>query len=86
MRQIASMALNASYLALLDAGIPMSTSFASVSCLINNEGQFLLDPHQFEMEDNHFLSCHTFCFGSKNELLLTESFGEFSIEEVIIYY
>lgn len=42
--QLLSCCLNAACMALMDAGLPMSHLFCSVTCAISKEGQIIIDP------------------------------------------
>ncbi|GAB5585684.1 exosome non-catalytic core subunit rrp46 [Umbelopsis nana] len=76
-----STAVNAISLAMLDAGLPMSSMIASVAAAIDQEGNLLLDPNSQELEDAS--SVHTFAFDntSSYNLLLSQSSGTFSEDQ-----
>ena len=42
--QLLSCCINAACMALLDAGVPMKYLIASVTCILDKDGQLLLDP------------------------------------------
>lgn len=56
--QLISAAINATCLALLDAGIPLSTTVASVTCAVTQEGELVLDP-DFQEEQVRYSSPNT---------------------------
>jgi exosome complex component RRP46 len=47
---ILSAAINAMILALLDSGLPMKTTCCAVACIINKDGDLILDPTALELE------------------------------------
>ncbi|KAH8555206.1 ribosomal protein S5 domain 2-type protein [Umbelopsis sp. PMI_123] len=78
---ILSTTVNAISLAMLDAGLPMSSLVASVSAAIDQENNILLDPSSQELENAS--SVHTFAFDntSSYNLLLSHSTGTFSEDQ-----
>jgi exosome complex component RRP46 len=80
---ILPVALNAAVLACIDAGIPMISMIGSISVSVTADGQILLDPDQGEIDSS--VSRHVFAFAEKsNGLVLQESWGSFSISDVIL--
>ncbi|KAL1916759.1 uncharacterized protein VTP21DRAFT_5463 [Calcarisporiella thermophila] len=75
---VLSAVINAASLALINAGIPMRSVPASVSCIVK-DGNIILDPAEEEMENS--TSTHTFSFDSEGQLLLCESLGSFTDTE-----
>jgi len=82
---IIAAAINATTMALIDAGIPMKDIVAAVSCVINNDDQILLDPTAQEMEN--VKSVHTFAFNkTSSSLLFCESLGLFTDDQYFNCY
>ena len=82
---ILPVALNAAILACIDAGIPINGMVGAISICVNGKGEILLDPDQGEIES--CVSRHVFAFEEKsNQLVLQESWGTFSIQDVIIFF
>ncbi|KAI8899546.1 ribosomal protein S5 domain 2-type protein [Globomyces pollinis-pini] len=78
---ILAAAVNAMVLALLDAGVPMKSTGAAVTCLINKDGELLLDPTALELKDAQ--STHTFVFDQSSlSCIAIHSTGLFTEEEV----
>ena len=73
-------AINATTMALIDAGIPMKDMVAAISCVVNKDDQILLDPTAQEMESAK--SVHTFAFDKTSTMLFCESLGLFTEEQV----
>lgn len=78
-----SAAINCSYLALIDAGVALYSSFASVSMGIKN------NEHIYHPSTEILLDCkshHVFCFsvvdGCPKDMILIESQGSFTEEEL----
>ncbi|KAI9295193.1 ribosomal protein S5 domain 2-like protein [Neoconidiobolus thromboides FSU 785] len=73
--------INATTLALIDAGVPMSSLIASSSAAVFPDGTILLDPTSEELKNAE--SCHTFAFSSISEdsLVYSDSIGKYSFEE-----
>ena len=46
---ILSAAINAMILALLDSGLPMKSTCCAVTCIINKDGDLVLDPTALEL-------------------------------------
>ncbi|NXX82260.1 EXOS5 protein, partial [Urocolius indicus] len=76
-----SCCLNASCLALLDAGLPLSSLFCGITCALDPDGSIILDPStQQEQEARAVL---TFAIHSKDrKVLMATSKGNCSGEEV----
>ncbi|EDW14032.1 exosome complex component RRP46 [Drosophila mojavensis] len=73
-------ALNAACLAMLIGGLPLKYSFAAVHCIINEKGDFILDPE--ESETQHQKASFTFAFDSVDgDLLLVQTKGAFKIAQ-----
>ncbi|KND02508.1 exosome non-catalytic core subunit RRP46 [Spizellomyces punctatus DAOM BR117] len=82
---ILSTALNAATLALVDAGIPLRSLAASVTCMIDDTGELLLDPTAIELERS--ASVHTFAFDNVSEgTLANMSTGLFTVDEYMRCY
>ncbi|CAB4401319.1 ribosomal protein S5 domain 2-like protein [Rhizophagus irregularis] len=82
---IIAAAINATTMALIDAGIPMKDIVAAVSCVINKDDQILLDPTLQEMEN--IKSVHTFAFNkTTSSLLFCESLGLFTDDQYFNCY
>ncbi|ODV81982.1 ribosomal protein S5 domain 2-like protein [Suhomyces tanzawaensis NRRL Y-17324] len=78
-----SAAINCAFYALIDANIALNYSFAAVSVSLN-EGKYLKDPawKQLSESDSHHVICFSIQDGKAEKLLLLESQGDFSEEEV----
>ncbi|CAI2193756.1 19449_t:CDS:2, partial [Funneliformis geosporum] len=77
---IVAAAINATTIALINAGIPMKDLVAAVSCVVNKDDKILLDPTAQEMENAK--SIHTFAFDrTSSTLLFCESLGLFTEEQ-----
>ncbi|KAJ3092713.1 Exosome component 5 [Quaeritorhiza haematococci] len=77
---ILSAAVNATTLALIDAGIPMKSLVASVTCMVDQDGELVLDPTLNEMENAR--SVHFFAFDNVNDgVIASQSTGIFSEDE-----
>lgn len=77
-------AINATTLALVDAGVPMSHMVAAAACAVSAQGQVLVDPVQEEVDSAR--SVHTLAFafrgnGKTPEPVYVDSRGEFSLED-----
>lgn len=73
-------AINASTLALLDAGVPMLGLIAALTCAISESGDVVLDPSL--KESKAAASLHTFAFDSESKgVVLSESTGVYSEAE-----
>ncbi|XP_034660242.1 exosome complex component RRP46 [Drosophila subobscura] len=73
-------ALNSACLAMLIGGLPLKCSFAAVHCIINDQGEYVLDPDQ--RETVHQRASFTFAFDSlEGNLLLVQTKGSFKIAE-----
>lgn len=78
--QIDACALNAACLAMLIGGLPLKYSFAAVHCIINEQGDFVLDPEQSETLRQR--ASFTFAFDSvEGNLLLVQTKGAFKIAQ-----
>ena len=76
--------INALNLALIDCGIPINAAIAAVTCMINRDGEFMLDPSNLEIQ--MATSVHTFAFDSKGGLVNAYSTGTYSHEEVFKFH
>ncbi|XP_068155587.1 exosome complex component RRP46 [Drosophila tropicalis] len=73
-------AVNAACLAMIIGGLPMKYSFAAVQCIINEDGEYILDPDQ--RETLHQRASFTFAFDSlEGDLLLVQTKGSFKIAQ-----
>ncbi|KAH8307709.1 hypothetical protein KR044_009959, partial [Drosophila immigrans] len=73
-------ALNAACLAMLIGGLPLKFSFAAVHCIINEDGEYVVDPEQ--SETIHQQASLTFAFDSTDgNLLLVQTKGVFKISQ-----
>ncbi|KAH8397696.1 hypothetical protein KR215_007176 [Drosophila sulfurigaster] len=73
-------ALNAACLSMLIGGLPLKYSFAAVHCIINEEGEFIVDPELSETVDQQ--ASFTFAFDSVDgNLLLVQTKGSFKIAQ-----
>jgi exosome complex component RRP46 len=75
-----STALNAAYLALIDAGIPLNGTLASISCMVDSNGHVLLDPTKFELMNAQ--STHEIAMDSQGQIFYIDSVGTFKLNEV----
>lgn len=66
-----SCCINAACLALLDAGIPMKYLMASVMCIIDKDGELILDPTEKQTREAKCL--HTFAFESQEQKIITST-------------
>ncbi|XP_030622248.1 exosome complex component RRP46 [Chanos chanos] len=73
--------LNAACMALIDAGLPMSSLFCGITCAINTEGQIITDPSvQQEKESRALL---TFAIDSvERKVMMSSTKGSFSVKEL----
>lgn len=55
--------MNALTLCLLDAGVPMHTLVSAVSCVIDKDGELLLDPTSLEIKVKHLKEHVIDCVG-----------------------
>ncbi|ORX80457.1 ribosomal protein S5 domain 2-like protein [Basidiobolus meristosporus CBS 931.73] len=74
-------AINAVTLALIDAGIPVKNIISASTCLIDGEGQLVIDPTLKELETPSS-SIHTFAFDSTTQgVVFSESIGSYSEDD-----
>ncbi|KAJ3276371.1 Exosome component 5 [Terramyces sp. JEL0728] len=72
--------INAMMLALLDAGVPLNSTFAGVTTMLHNDGRLLLDPTLIELAEAQ--SVHNFVFDAiSGNCITTNSTGVFTKEE-----
>jgi len=65
---------------MLVGGLPLKYSFAAVHCIINEQGEYVLDPDQ--SETLHQRASFTFAFDSvEGNLLLVQTKGAFKIAQ-----
>ncbi|CAG0884531.1 unnamed protein product [Darwinula stevensoni] len=77
-----SCCLNACCLALLDAGVPMNSTFAAVTIGISKDDDLIVDPDDTQEEECESLL--TFAFESQNlELVASHADGQFTAETFI---
>eukprot|EP00842_Homolaphlyctis_polyrhiza_P000467 jgi/Hompol1/1420/HPOL_005519-RA len=77
---ILATALNAVLLALMDAGVPLQTTFSAVACSIHRNGMLLLDP--IDLESNNAQSNHTLVYDSTTgDIMAVYSSGLFTQDE-----
>ncbi|CAG8504956.1 4581_t:CDS:2 [Diversispora eburnea] len=82
---ILATAINATTMALINAGISMRDIVVAVSCVICKDGTILIDPKVQEIEENQ--SFHTFAFNKVSlNLLFCESFGVFTEQQYFDCY
>ncbi|KAK6464075.1 ribosomal protein S5 domain 2-type protein [Scheffersomyces coipomensis] len=84
-------AINGCYFALVDAGIALYSSFASV-CIsltedhqtIDEEPEYIIDPNlkQLHKSDSHHVICFNIEDKKANKILLLESLGDFTEEQL----
>ncbi|KAJ1859942.1 exosome non-catalytic core subunit rrp46, partial [Coemansia sp. RSA 486] len=75
-------AINATSLALVDAGIPLKTMVAAACCAVRADGEIVADPTEEEARDA--LSIHTFAFSSTSpddNPVYVDSRGSFTMEQ-----
>ncbi|XP_017040193.1 exosome complex component RRP46 [Drosophila ficusphila] len=73
-------AINSACFAMLIGGLPLKYSFAAVHCIINEQGEYVLDPDQ--SETLHQRASFTFAFDSVDgDLLLVQTKGAFKIAQ-----
>ncbi|KAK3090356.1 hypothetical protein FSP39_011141 [Pinctada imbricata] len=73
--------INASCLALLDASVSMKFLVAAVSCIIDNDGNIVLDPNR--KQEKTARSSLTFVFDNKDKKIVTiNAKGDYRIEEL----
>uniref|UniRef100_A0A1A9VSM6 RNase_PH domain-containing protein n=1 Tax=Glossina austeni TaxID=7395 RepID=A0A1A9VSM6_GLOAU len=73
-------AINAACMALLIGGVPMKFTVAAVHCVVDKNGEIVLDPDQLQAADNR--ASFTFVFDSvEKDLVAVHSFGCFKINQ-----
>ncbi|KAJ1814587.1 exosome non-catalytic core subunit rrp46 [Coemansia sp. RSA 2599] len=75
-------AINATTLALVDAGIPLKAMIASAACAVRKDGEVVVDPTEEEVQEA--LSVHTFAFSSvcpDENPVYVDSRGSFSTDQ-----
>ncbi|RUS34238.1 ribosomal protein S5 domain 2-type protein [Jimgerdemannia flammicorona] len=83
---VGSAAINATTMALLDAGIPMNALVGSVTCMVGKEdGEILMDPTMEEL--SRARSIHTFAFdsASRTSVMMDENGGKGTSGGVVLY-
>ncbi|KAI9596484.1 exosome component Rrp46 [Syncephalis fuscata] len=74
--------LNATAMALLDAGLPLRIVPAAVTCIVTSEGHLWIDPTA--EEEAAAKSTHTMAFEREsNQLVFMESFGDYTEQELV---
>jgi exosome complex component RRP46 len=74
---------NAMCLALMDAGVPMRSMFAGVSCVQQESGELTWDPTAEEEEES--TAKYTFVYeNSKNNAIYVHCTGESTIEQYVL--
>ncbi|CAG8523505.1 6468_t:CDS:2 [Ambispora gerdemannii] len=82
---ILATAINATCLALIDAGVPMKAIITAVTCIVTQQGDVLVDPTSKEAEEA--VSTHTFAFDSLFfNAVLCESNGIFTEKQFLESY
>ncbi|KAJ3291791.1 Exosome component 5 [Borealophlyctis nickersoniae] len=77
---ILSAAMNAAVLALIDAGIPLQSLIGSTTCMIDDQGDVLLDPTALELQNAR--SVHMFAFDNVSSgIIACESVGLYTASE-----
>lgn len=71
--------LDATCLALIDAGVPMRCTFISTIAQVDTAGEIVTQPDSKEVARGR--SLHVFTFSSEGEMLLVESEGAFTLAE-----
>lgn len=79
-----SIAINSLIFALIDAGIPMKNHGGAVCCAITKENIIILDPNLEEEKNSK--SVHTFVFDSNGKMILCNSIGSFTSQEVSCFF
>ncbi|KTG41940.1 hypothetical protein cypCar_00023803, partial [Cyprinus carpio] len=80
--KLLSCCLNAACMALMDAGLPMSHLFCSVTCAISKEGQIITDPTALQEKESRALL--TFAVDSvERTVLMSSTTGSFSVQEAM---
>ncbi|XP_061683381.1 exosome complex component RRP46 isoform X2 [Syngnathoides biaculeatus] len=73
--------LNASCMAMMDAGLPMSCLFCGVTCAIHTDGRIITDPTAAQEAESRALL--TFAIDSKERrVMMTSTKGSFSVHEM----
>ncbi|QIW95935.1 hypothetical protein AMS68_001453 [Peltaster fructicola] len=70
--------VNAAFLGLLDAGLPLRTTSAATLIAINNNNELVIDPTS--KQANSCSSIHALAYDLSGALLLNESIGNFDID------
>nr|POF11580.1 exosome complex component rrp46 [Quercus suber] len=70
--------LNATFLALVDGGLPLATSMSSVLAVVSNVGEVVLQPTEKQLAQ--CADIHAFTYSADGGLLLMESSGSFDME------
>lgn len=67
-------------MALVIGGVPMKFTVGAVHCIIDKDGQLILDPDQYQAKD--YRACFTFVFDSlERDLVTVHSSGCFKIAQ-----
>lgn len=80
-----SCALNCCYFALIDANVPLYTSFAAVCMAVASDGNVSVSPSLTDLQkaESHHVVCFDIREGKSSKILLVESDGSFT-EEVLV--
>ncbi|XP_043918676.1 exosome complex component RRP46 isoform X1 [Protopterus annectens] len=76
-----SCCLNASFVAMMDAGLPMKSSFCGLTCVIGTDGNIVLDPTAKQEKESRAVLIFGIESTEKKVLLLTTK-GSCSVEEL----
>lgn len=83
-KEVASI-INASYLALIDANVALSSSFAAESFAISRDGEIIANPTTLDLRLS--VSSHVVCYAIKDakasDLLFSDSIGSFTESQLI---
>ncbi|KAL7647008.1 UNVERIFIED_CONTAM: hypothetical protein RMT77_002265 [Armadillidium vulgare] len=77
-----SVSINASCLALLDAGIQMSTTFAAVTCCLTNDDVCIVEPSEIELKESKAVLTYVFD-GTKMDVITTHQEGAFDCKQLL---
>lgn len=77
-------AVNSVYLALLNAGISLNSSFLSSLCVCDYNGAFIVRPtiEELDMSKSHHVSVFSIVDGKADELIYSDSLGETTEEDL----
>lgn len=73
--------LNAACMALMDAGLPMSCLFCGITCVINTDGQIIIDPSLQQEKESR--ASMTFAIDSTDKrVMMSSTKGSISVQEL----